>query len=159
MGSEMCIRDRQDGQREADGVGLPLDDGFHRVADAVRHPDEFVKGAAAAFPRVNYHLSLSLGCPTLSDGLFGIPAFRGARPTVLTDSTSCRGSRAMPRCGSRRAAVCRPAAMVPSEAERGASGAVRGAIGIDGGELWSTVEGNGAYGRHDGALCGLGERR
>jgi len=51
----------QDGQREADGLGLALDDRFHRMADAVRHPYQFVKGAAGAFPGIKNHVSLSLG--------------------------------------------------------------------------------------------------
>jgi hypothetical protein len=52
----------QDGQREADGVGLALDDGFHRMADAVRHPYQLVKGPAGVFPGIKNHVSLSLGC-------------------------------------------------------------------------------------------------
>ena len=59
----------QDGQREADGVGLALDDGLHRIADAVRHPYQLVKGSAGCLSRYQEPLVLLPRLLILSAGL------------------------------------------------------------------------------------------
>src|SRR5262245_4673137 len=88
----------QDGQGEPDRLGLALDDRLHGRTDAVRHPYQLVKGAAAAFPGIKNHFALSLGCSP------GVPGFwRTARPRCPTD----RANRQYVLLGNTREAAAR----------------------------------------------------
>src|SRR5262245_58283061 len=88
----------QDGQGEPDRLGLALDDRLHGRTDAVRHPYQLVKGAAAAFPGIKNHFALSLDCSP------GVPGFwLTARPRCPTD----RANRQYVLLGNTREAAAR----------------------------------------------------